>query len=57
MKPASDLFPTKGGLLPMQKNHIQVTVADLGYYPSLHYYNLAEESKVFILKLRCGLSV
>ena len=57
MIPASDLFPTKGGLLPMQKNHTPIIVADLGHDPSLHYYSLFEESKIFIEKLRCGISV
>ena len=57
MKPTSDLFPSNGGLLSVQKNRMQIAVADLGADPSLCYYNLPEESKIFIQKLRCGLSV
>ena len=58
MKPTSDLFPFNGRLLHVQKNHIQVTVADLGVIPSLRYYDLFEESeKVSAQKLRCGFLV
>ena len=57
MIPASDLFPIRGGLLSMQKNHMEIAVADLGSNPSLRYYDLPEESIVFIQASRCGFSV
>ena len=56
MKPTSDQIPINGGLLSVQKNHMEITVADLEFDSSLQCFDFSKIPEIF-QKLRCGISV